>query len=250
MNAIKKILRSIWAVWGVIVFGTVLVLTLPVAFVSFVFFKEKGVSFIIWQGYNFEAKFILAMCGIIVRNYGKEKVPKGKTYVIASNHQSQLDILVNAASTPSLYKFLSKAEAAKIPLLGYIIRNACILIDRSNKASKQAGFEAMEKTIRDGYSVLIYPEGTRNRTQEPLKNMYDGAFRLAILTQTPLLVTTLVGAGKLSNPHRTVDLAPGFIRSYWDAPISTEGMTEEDIPRLREQVRQIMLGHLKNSTPS
>lgn len=249
MKAIKNILRSIWAIWGVLAFGLMTVTNFPLATFLFLVFKEKGVRAFIWFGYRVHARLLLLSYFIFVKKRGLEQVPENQAYVIVSNHQSQLDILVNAATTPSLYKFLSKAEAAKIPLLGYFIRKCCILVDRTDKASRKQGYVNMQKTIEDNYSVLIYPEGTRNRTDNPLKNMYDGAFRLAIMTQTPVVVTTLVGAGKLSNPRRLVDLSPGVVYSYWDAPISTKGMTEADIPKLREQVKEIMLGHLTNHKP-
>ena len=247
MKTVKNILRSIWAVWGILLFGLVAIASLPFGIILFVFFKERGVRFFIWFGYRFHTRFLLLFYFIFVKNHGKEKVPDRECYVIVSNHQSQLDILINALTTPSLYKFLSKAEAAKIPVLGYFIKNACILVDRSSKESRKQGFENMAKTIRDGYSVLIYPEGTRNRTDQPLTNMYDGAFRLAIMTQTPILVTTLVGAGKLSDPNRKVDLSPGIVHAYWDKPISTVGLTEEDIPKLKKSVEATMMKHLKGA---
>ena len=248
MSGIVKILRSFWAIWGALIYGSTILIQLPLAFVCFEVFKEKGVRFMIWLGLTIHSWIVLTLCGIIVLNRGKEQVPKDKAYVIVSNHRSQLDILVNAATTPVLFKYLSKAEVTKIPVLGYFVRKGCITIDRSSRSSKNAGFSAMEKTIRDQFSVLIYPEGTRNRTQEPLKNMYNGAFRLAILTQTPILVTTLIGTDKLSNPNRKLDFSPGIVRTYWAPPISTEGMTEDDIPRLREQVQEIMLSNLTTGT--
>lgn len=147
-------------------------------------------------------------------------------------------------SSPVLFKFLSKKELTKIPFFGYIITNLCILIDRTRKDSRAAGVKAMEEALAEGMSITIYPEGTRNRTSKPLKSMYDGAFRLAINTQTPIMVQTLLNASSLTDPLRKLDLSAGIITAIWDAPVETKGMTLDDVEKLKEQVRQIMLAHL------
>ena len=93
-------------------------------------------------------------------------------------------------------------------------------------------------------SIFIYPEGTRNRTDEPLKDFYDGAFRLAIEMQKTIVVNTLVGIRQLNPTYSFFTYMPGTIESHWDAPISTKGMTLEDIPKLKKQVADVMIDRL------
>ena len=92
----------------------------------------------------------------------------------------------------------------------------------------------------DGISILIFVEGTQNRTSELLQPFHDGAFRIAVDTQRPLLPLVVKGAGRLMPPG-TIDLKPGTIRIYVGDEIPTEGLTAEDIFPLKERTREAML---------
>ena len=105
----------------------------------------------------------------------------------------------------------------------------------------------MKREMEKGYSIIIYPEGTRNRTPEPIKEFYDGAFRLAIEMQKPILVNTLVGIRELNPPTGFFTYLPGKLYSHWDTPISTIGMTLEDIPKLKKKVGEIMIARLEEA---
>jgi len=102
----------------------------------------------------------------------------------------------------------------------------------------------MKEALAEGFSVFLAPEGTRNQTDEPLQKFYAGAFRLAIETQKPLLVLTLVNPKDLNDPRKKMDLSPGVVDCYFDAPIETEGLTLEDVDELEKRVRGVMLGYL------
>lgn len=171
---------------------------------------------------------------------------KSESYVVVSNHQTAIDIPANVNGAPKeiLFKFLGKKEAAQIPFFGFIIKRLFILVDRKSEASRKTSYHKMKEEMDKGYSIFIYPEGTRNRTNAPLKDFYDGAFRLAIEMQKPIVVNTLVGIRKLNPPHSFFTYKPGSIESHWDAPISTKGMTLEDVAALKQQVVDVMVGRL------
>ncbi len=105
----------------------------------------------------------------------------------------------------------------------------------------------MEASIKNGISVWLYPEGTRNQTQNLLNPFQDGAFHLAIATQTPLAILTVTGPSKILPPDGKFELKPGVIRVYWSDPIPTVGMTKADVPLLREKARGIMEEILRKS---
>ncbi len=191
------------------------------------------------------ARIALFLMGIRVRRFGGKFLRTDQVFVYISNHQSSIDILINAVTVPFIFKFLSKKEVGKIPLFGYIANKFSIMVDRKSPESRAASFEAMQQALEDGYSVYFAPEGTRNRTDELLTKFYDGAFRLAIATQTPLLVQTLVNPGQLNNPRHSFDLAPGRVNCYFESPIDTTGLTLDDLENLKEEVKELMLRHLK-----
>jgi len=144
-------------------------------------------------------------------------------------------------------KFLSKAEAPKMPFVGPLIKNLSVLVDRKSSTSRSNTFEKMALELEKVSSIFLYPEGTRNRTKDLIKPFYDGAFRLAIEHQIPIVVNTLVGTKKINSPNKLLTFLPGKITSYWEEPILTKGLTKEDIPLLKEKVKSIMLNRLANS---
>jgi 1-acyl-sn-glycerol-3-phosphate acyltransferase len=98
--------------------------------------------------------------------------------------------------------------------------------------------------LKAGISILIFVEGTQNRTKEILQPFHDGAFRIAVDTQEPLLPMVVVGAGRLMPPG-TINLKPGLIRIYVGKEISTTGLSTKEIPELKarifEDMRQMIL---------
>lgn len=172
-----------------------------------------------------------------------------ESYVVLSNHQSAMDIPANVASAPKdiLFKFLGKKEADRIPFFGFLINRLCILVDRKDEQSRKTSYARMKAEMEKGYSIILYPEGTRNRSAEPVKEFYDGGFKLAIEMQKPIVVTTICGIKELNPPEYVLSYRPGKIVCHWEEPISTLGMSLEDLPRLKEIVSNKMITRLKES---
>jgi 1-acyl-sn-glycerol-3-phosphate acyltransferase len=193
------------------------------------------------------AEYVMFFSGTWLTVYNRELLDKNQTYVFVSNHQSHLDIPACAASTGHIFKFLAKEELGRAPLLGYIIRKLYITVDRSSLRARVLSMQKMEKTLNEGISVWIYPEGTRNKSKEPLGPFFDGAFQLAIASQKPVAVLTIIGTRKILPSGEFFQLHPARVKAYWSTPIATVGMGKEDVPRLREQVRTVMLEVLKKN---
>lgn len=241
-----KVLRQIWGFYCIAIFFILVIIFLPVYFVVFSIFGKKALKPMLYFSHYYIIPLILFLFGVRLRVYGQENLDPNRTYVLVSNHQSKIDMLANAYSCPLVFQFLSKKEMKDIPLFGYIAKHLTILIDRKSKESKEKGFEVMNKRLNEGVSIMIYPEGTRNRTENLLKNFYDGAFRLAIESGYPLAVQILTNSHRLASPHKALDQSPGTITCHWAPPIETTNMTMDDLPKLREQVRETMLTYLDN----
>lgn len=237
-------LRSVFAIYAIIVFWIMLIICVPFYWLGFKIFGRKADRPLLHFGYHIFTPIALFLMGIRIKSRGHKQIQKDQAYVVVSNHQSQLDILVNARSFPGVFKFLSKKELVKLPVYGIIIRRLCILVDRKDPESRASSYETMKAEMADGFSVLLYPEGTRNRTDRPLQEFKLGAFRLASETGAPLAVATLLGAGRLSSPKRTLDLRPGKVMVHWAVIAKTKGVAPED---LAAQSRDLMLRHLQPS---
>jgi 1-acyl-sn-glycerol-3-phosphate acyltransferase len=179
----------------------------------------------------------------------REMIDPSRAYVFASNHQSQLDIPAFALSCRNTFRFLAKAELMRVPVLGYVIRKLYISVNRSDKKDRSRSMDAMMASLREGISVFICVEGTRNRTDKPLLEFKDGAFRLAIESGLPLAVFTVIDSRRLLNPNRPFELSPGVLHAEWSAVIETNGMTTDDIPRLKALARDAMLTSLGYPRP-
>ncbi len=243
MQLLKRIFGFIWAIWGAFWFiAVVSIFTLIYAVVLGIGGRKYSLN-CVWINCHYLSPFLLAMCGIHLKIYGTEKIDKSKTYVFVGNHLSQIDILATAASVPKPIRFLAKMETKYIPFFGFMVKMLAIMVDRKSKESREKSYLYMAAAIAKGECVFLYPEGTRNRTSQKLKEFKDGAFKVAIMAQVPIAVQTLVGTREVNSPEG-LQLYPGRVEVHWSAPIETRGMTLEDVPALKESVRLEMLKHL------
>ena len=129
---------------------------------------------------------------------------------------------------PGQFRPLAKKELLKIPIFGWIASSAAIIVDRSSPESRKRSIEKLKGFLTHQISILIFAEGTQNRTREALQPFKDGAFRIAVDTQQPILPIVVMGAGPLMPPG-TIDLKPGVIRIYVGEEISTAGLSVDDV---------------------
>jgi 1-acyl-sn-glycerol-3-phosphate acyltransferase len=169
--------------------------------------------------------------------YGLENFKKGQSYIFVSNHTSFLDIPGVCMAIPGQFRPLAKKELKKIPVFGWIASAAAIIVDRSSHESRKKSIDRLKMMLRRGISILIFAEGTQNRTSEILQPFHDGAFRIAIDTQQPVLPMVVIGAGPLMPPS-TFDLSPGLIRIYVGEVIDTTQYPE--VKALKEKTFEQM----------
>ncbi|MEY4334443.1 MAG: hypothetical protein RLZZ196_3187, partial [Bacteroidota bacterium] len=163
----------------------VMLMVMPFVFLSLPFGRVKGGNLIyhlckIWAGVWY---FFL---GVRHQEIHEIEHEKSQQYIFIANHNSYMDIppVVLIAHNP--LRILGKFESSKIPIFGWIYREAVIMVDRSNPERRAQSVRDLKQAIADGLSIFIFPEGTFNESENPLKSFYDGAFRIAIETQTPI----------------------------------------------------------------
>lgn len=181
--------------------------------------------------------------------YGTENFKKGKSYIYVSNHTSFLDLPGIRMIIPGQFRPLAKKELKKIPVFGWIAQAATIIVDRSSPESRKKSIDRLKQYLRDRISILIFAEGTQNRSKDLLQPFHDGAFRIAVDTQQPILPMVVIGAGRLMPPG-TIDLRPGLIRIYVGTEIPTVGLTVKDVAALKEQTFEAMKNLLIQNTTS
>jgi 1-acyl-sn-glycerol-3-phosphate acyltransferase len=188
-------------------------------------------------------RFVSRAMGLTFSIQGSEKIVPGTSYIVTPNHQSNVDILGLLKMLPCRYRWVIKKELLRIPLFGWALaRTGAISLDRSNP--RQAVERLREGTgkLTNGWSVLIYPEGTRT-TDGKLRTFKKGAFMMAIQTGIPILPVTSNGAFKIM-PKTSLLFRPGHITITVGDPIVTKGLTEEDVPELMEKTRAAIAANL------
>ncbi len=179
----------------------------------------------------------VSMTGIKV--IGWEKIDPAQSYVIVSNHQSLIDIYVLYGHLGVDIKWVMKKELRAVPVLGL----ACevmghIIVDRSNTEAALASINNARNRIKDGISVVFFPEGTRSRTGE-LGAFKKGAFRLAQELGLPILPVAVHHTRDVL-PSDTTEIIPGNVILEIGEPISTKGLSSEDVGTLTSQAHKMI----------
>jgi len=173
-------------------------------------------------------------------HHGREKIVKGRHYVIMSNHQSFADILL-LFFLPGYFRWVSKRTIFLVPLFGWQFwLGGHLSITRGSEKSRARFMARAEKTLRERLSILIFPEGTRSRTGEigPFK---PGGFLLAVRTGTPILPVVISGSRDALPKHSWIPRTRTYPVVRVLDPIETKGRTEADVEALMAEVREALL---------
>ena len=239
-SILRDILGRIWATWGLISFvSTFLIIFLP-SMVAYLFKDEKkGQDYFIAVSRVWMTSW-LWLVGCPVKVNGRSVFAKGAHYVIVYNHNALLDVPLSAPFVPGGNKTIAKSSFAKVPVFGWFYKRGSILVERTDDRSRVKSFEDMRQTLRAGMHMCIYPEGTRNRTNEPMKAFFDGAFKLAVSTKTDVIPCVISGTKQAMPISKPFFLWPTKLEMDFLEPVSYVG---SDSKLLREKVRNIMMEH-------
>ncbi|MFT3981289.1 MAG: lysophospholipid acyltransferase family protein [Ferruginibacter sp.] len=237
-NIFKNIFARLWAVWALISFiATFLLFFLP-SMLSYLFASyKKGQEYFISVS-RWWMNVWLPLVGCPVRVYGKANFKEGENYIVTFNHNALLDVPLSAPYVPGANKTIAKASFAKVPLFGLFYKRGSVLVDRKSERSRIESYEKMKKVLSDGMHICIYPEGTRNRTDQPLKQFYEGAFKLAVETGKPIIPCILVGTKKAMPIHKSFYLFPTRLTMKFLPAVSPGTLSAKE---LKEKVYNIML---------
>lgn len=222
---------------------TLIVVTPILAFpVMVLHFWRPAEKFGVWIARTWALAVSKAM-GLTFSLHGAERVVPGASYIITPSHQGNADTLAMLRMLPMRYRWVIKKELLKVPFFGGALGGiGSVAIDRSNREQSVKSIQEASEQLKNGWSVLIYPEGTRTPDGHLLP-FKKGAFMLAVQTGVPILPVTQNGAFKVL-PKKRIWFRPGHIAVTIGEPISTEGLTEADVPELMEKTRQEMSRHL------
>ena len=242
MRAIKIVFWILYRVWFYILIAIPIIVMFPFLLVSIL--SEK------WYPYFFVmariwAKFILFGMGFRTKVNFEQQPEEGKSYMFVANHTSMTDIMLMLSVIRNPFVFVGKKELSKIPLFGFFYKRTCILVDRSSSKSRMAVFERAQKRLHQGLSICIFPEGGVPDESVVLDEFKDGAFRLAMDHEIPIVPMTFFDNKRLFS-YTFFSGSPGLMRVKVHRFFETKNQSPEYKKTLKNEVRELLLRDLLN----
>ena len=185
-----------------------------------------------------------------IRVEGLERIRKAGPYIVVSNHQSLLDIMVVLARLPLHFKFIAKKELFWIPFLGWHLALArYIPLKRGDAASGRACLEKARSWLRQGVSVLFFPEGTRSPDGE-IHEFKPGAFKLALEEKVDLLPLVITGTRNVIPKHAWYVRKKSVLGLHVQEPLFTQNLKPAGLNEFREKVRKQITGEFERLQPT
>jgi len=186
------------------------------------------------------AKLILALVGVDTRISGSFNVFLDRPQIFMANHQSVFDIFVVLAQMPAQFRWIAKKELFEVPIFGGALRRTgSIEIDRQNRERAMVSIDEAARKIREGKSVMTFPEGTRSRPGR-IRDFKKGVFHLAMKAGVPIVPISIIGSGEIM-PTKSMRIRSGKILLVIDKPINTSEYTVDRIDDLIDRVHEVIV---------
>lgn len=240
MNALKLLLKAIYSLYAGIIFACLTIINvIPIVFVALAFGKIKGGN-LVYFFCKWWAQIWFWLIGIRHEEIYEAPHNRSRHFIFVANHISYMDIPPIVLAIKQPYRVLGKYEMVKVPIFGLIYRAAVVLVDRSSPAKRARSVRALKTALSNNISIFLFPEGTFNLGHHPLKHFYDGAFRIAIETETPIKPILFVDTLERMHYSSVFSMTPGKCRTVFLEEIPVKGYTIHDIALLKEKVYAAM----------
>lgn len=195
--------------------------------------KANRMMFLIWSAFT----------GFRYKIRGVENIDPDQTYIVICNHSNLADLAASAYGIQVSAKPLVKKELLKIPLLGQLFAMASVPVDRKDEAARKKSMEVMRREIKQYISLIIFPEGTRNRTDQPLKAFHNGAFALSLETGTPILPVIFTNLRQMSSAE-SILLRPWTIEATHLPPVDPKNFDSNDLEGYKQAIFKMMWNYI------
>lgn len=239
MKWIKEILGRVFALWALIVFaGSMLLFYIPIWIT--ILWPEPRRTILVFRVFKVWMSVFFIFSGVRRVYKGKQNFKKGENYIVVCNHNSFMDVPLSSPGIPGTNKTIAKKEMAAIPIFGMVYKRGSVIVDRKSEESRRKSYMKMKEVLDMGLHMCIYPEGTRNKSTEPLQRFHDGAFKLAVETKKQVIPAVIFHTRKVL-PRKTFYFWPHHVEMHFLAPVSVEEKTAQ---QLKEEVFEIMKSRL------
>ena len=239
----KKVGQTLYRIWFYILVALPIFLFFP--FLLLFTLSEKTYAQFFWMARNLWAKLILFGMGCPPKVIREQHMQKGHSYMLVANHTSMLDIMLMLYVSKNPFVFVGKKELVKIPIFGFFYKRVCIMVDREDTKSRTGVYRRAQRRLNEGLSICIFPEGGVPDAHIVLDEFKDGAFKMAIAHDIPVVPMTFYD-NKRRFPFSFFNGGPGITRAKMHEFFETGLLSEEDKSTLREEVREVILSALQS----
>ncbi len=240
MRYLLRIVQYIYSIYAFAVFLFLMFVLFPFVVLASFFGKIRGGN-MVYHICRFWSAVATFCWGIFHKNIYEAPHDPTHPAVLVFNHISFIDIpIIMLTFRKQPFRILAKAEMGKIPIFGYIYRFATVMVNRADSQKRAQSVKTLKAVLKKNISVVIAPEGTFNMTGRPLKQFYDGAFRIAIETQTPIKPVLFLDTYDRLSYKSIFSLTPGRSRSVFLEEIDVTGYTIENFTELKQKVYDVM----------
>lgn len=241
MKIIKEIAGRLMALWALLWFIiTMLLFFIP--FLVFLSFPEPRRTYLFIGFSRVWMKLYMPAIGCPITVKGEDHFKKEENYIVLCNHNSFIDVPVSSTGIPGGNKTIAKIEFARIPIFGIIYKLGSVLVDRKSEASRRDSMNKMKQVLEIGLHMCIYPEGTRNKTSEPLRPFHNGAFKLAMDTRKPIMPALIFHTKKVLPADKPFFLQPHRLEMHFLEPVYLQ--ENDTVESLKIKVYDLMLEKL------
>ncbi len=240
MKLARSLFSYLFSIYGFLVFIILMFLLFPFVVLASFFGKVRGGN-MVYYICRFWANACLLLWGIRHQNRFESPHDPAHPCIFLFNHISYMDIPILMSSFRYQHiRVLGKAEMAKVPVFGFIYKNAVVTVDRSDAAHRAQSVNTLKAVLKKNISIVIAPEGTFNMSNKPLKDFYDGAFRIAIETNTPIKPVLFLDAYDRLRYESIFSLSPGRSRAIYLAEVPVSEYSLAELPVLKAKVYSMM----------
>ncbi len=238
---IRNIGYTLYRIWFYILVALPIVIFFPFLLATTI--SEKTYPQFFWLARNVWAKTILFGMLCFPKVKLEQEISRNKSYMLTANHTSMLDIMLMLYVSKNPFVFVGKEELAKIPLFGFFYKRVCILVNRNDPKSRTAVYRRVQHRLNQGLSICIFPEGGVPDENVVLDSFKDGAFRMAIKHNIPIVPITFLDCKKRFS-WTFFSGGPGPLRVKVHKFVDAQILGTEDTSTIREEVRETILDEL------
>lgn len=239
---LQKLGHVLYRIWFYILVSLPIFIFFPILLITTL--SERTYSQFFWLARNIWANTVIYGMFCFPRITYEQELEKSQSYMLVANHTSMLDIMMMLKTSKNPFVFVGKKELGNIPVFGFFYKRVCILVNREDSRSRSAVYRRAQKRLNEGLSICIFPEGGVPEEDIVLDVFKDGAFKMAIAHDIPVVPITFYD-NKKRFPFTFFSGGPGIVRVKVHSFHQTKGLKESQKSELREQVRTVILKELQ-----